>query len=249
MRTAGKLTDPDKTLTFEEARLRLQLNSSTLYSRINRGNLTPIKVAGRIFFNIAEIIAEEERVAFLQKKKTGPKPTIVPALPLTSSFEGTSQPQKNLPKPTLTSKPQTPSKTQQIVDTEGDQAGKTAAKAAKLFNDGKGVRDVVIELSITFALAKQIYEDYKSCGPELHLTPETITKLRKRLNWLENSPTPEGLISAIDEHVIFLTENKKKENVQFVQPSSPTPVSTPEGGKTIERVVPDNIADEVDFNE
>jgi len=179
-----------KIITFDVVENRLQLRKPAVYAKIHKGVLSPVKVGGKLLFNLDEVEAEAERMrlASLEKKKRGRKRFQDP--------EERLSPAVNIEAVTTRTAVVAESKSSLTVD----QAGLLASKATKLFSAGNGIREVVMELCIPYDLAKLLYQDYKSCGPEIWLPPQIVAELRYRLNWTENPPTPEGLVQAFREY-------------------------------------------------
>lgn len=227
--TAKKTVNHSKVLTFDQLLDRWNVSKQTVYTRIHQGQLHPTKVGRNVFFNLDEVEKVEDQTATIFKAKSGPKPKLFELTDGDSDNKNKKAPPKN--SAVLSVKPQ-----------YNDPAGRVASKATKLFNEGKGVREIVIELSITFDFAKQLYDDYKSCGPELHLSPSIITMLRPHLNWVENPPTAEGLVKAVIEQVTFASAKRESR-------SEPPKAPDPPAQKTVERVVPSEVVAGLSFDD
>jgi hypothetical protein len=222
-------------LTMDQVTAAFGVTRQSVKNWVHRGRLHPVKINGALVFNPDEI--EEEQIKFALSTRTGrPKkpPSFSPSTSATSS---------EMPSEVRVTRPTVP----EIV--ADDPVGRLASDATKMFNDGKSVRDVVIELRVSYEIAEHIYESYKRCGPELHVSPQGITALRQRLNWLENPPTVEGLINAIGEWEKYLLREPAKPNLKPNPSPNPTQSEStvkPEK-KGINRVIPDSVFAELDY--
>lgn len=179
-------------LSIEQVMAAFDVSKQCVFNWCNRGRLHPIKVHRKLFFSPDEVEEERARYVLTRPKTAG-------------------RPRKSLPEVSkkMAEKKPMPSKAAVAVQpdvTTEDLLGELSSDATKMFIEGKGVRDVVIGLRISYDLAKSIYDDFKACGPEVHLTPNIVAMLRQRLNWVESPPTAEGLIKALTDHETYLNE-------------------------------------------
>lgn len=232
-------TDISGFMSVEQVMVAFGVTRQCVINWSHRGRLHPIKVHRKLLFSPVEV--EEERARYAVTKHAG-RPKNPPELS-----------KKTVEKPAPVPKTATAQAAAQPVAAASD-LGKLSSDATKMFNAGKGVRDVVIELQISYELAKSIYDDFNACGPEIQLSPQAILLLRQRLNWVESPPTADGLLKAFNEHETYLIElaSRPVERKTAAKSEKPLPeptvdkplVITEEGAK---RVIP-SVA-EVDFGD
>ena len=103
--------------------------------------------------------------------------------------------------------------------------GDVASRVTKLFNVGQGVREAVVECEITYELAKHLHEEWKTAGPELHLTPKLVAQLQARFDWWDK-PTPEGFMAALNRYIQREIERTSEEVARSLQAPAPSTVSS-----------------------
>jgi predicted DNA-binding transcriptional regulator AlpA len=194
--------DRSKLLTMEEAVERLHISTPTIYTRMRQGFLHPVRLGRRIYFQPTEVDEEFERVQAARKYQLTPgrRPGLSTS-ELTPSMKRTLKAQqaaiaqaKKADTPYLMPRVARPNPS---VD---NYKGDVAASVTKLFNKGLGVREAVVECQITYELAKHLHEEWKTAGPELHLTPKQVAQLQVRFDWWER-PTAEGFIAAMNRYL------------------------------------------------
>jgi hypothetical protein len=212
----GSPNDPGlaRLLTADEAVAIAGVSRVTLGIKTKEGVLHPVKQGHRVYYHPHEIqnlrdtmIAKREVRGLSQAKvpRTAVPVRTAPLLP-----------------------PQPPSKTSAATIT---YQGEVAAKATKLFNADKGVREVVAELEITYELAEHLYDRWKQAGPELHLSPKQVALLANRFNWHDSPPSVEGLLRAINRFLESEVTRAVKEALADVQKQAEAAVAAQKNGK------------------
>jgi hypothetical protein len=79
--------------------------------------------------------------------------------------------------------------------------GKRAAQATRLYSSGKTVRDVVVELEVTYAEAQSLRQEFARAGDDLLLSADAVDRLRGWLGWTESPPSEKGLLDAVMEKI------------------------------------------------
>ncbi len=186
--------------TIEQVSQHLQLSRATIFVRISAGHLKPIKLkAGKkngqrgvggktkLFFNPVEVeqLAEKLKQERMFKMTPGPTPQNRPKAVTERPAEAA---------------PSRPTKKDYSGYTPED-IGKISATATELFDAGKNVRNIVVELKVSYEIATHLYEQWKACGPEWHLPSRQYALLRNRFSWDEDVPTPEGFIRAVQGYI------------------------------------------------
>ncbi len=176
-------------LTIDGATRYLNVSEPTVFARIREGVLHAFKHKGRTYLHPHEL--EEERQRMLERRGRGrvagtPNASTPPPIPAQIAEP---------PKP-----PKTPPKPAPVHQSIATYKGETAGAAYRLFGANKGIRDAVMELEISAELAEHLYEHWKKSGPELHVSPKGLARLRNRFQWFGDA-TEEGLMRAIDRYL------------------------------------------------
>jgi predicted DNA-binding transcriptional regulator AlpA len=179
-----KAVNPDSQLrTIEQVSEITGLSIGTIYGKIRERKLTPVKKGKRIYFHPEEIKKFEEEISERRRFRQ----TYGPSRPVIVDTEKKhAQPKQQQPKPSSAYDP---------------RLGQLASSATRLFNAGKNVRDVVVEVEITYELANHFYSQWKESGPEWHLPTRQFVILKNRFGWDEDQPTVDGFITAVNKYI------------------------------------------------
>jgi predicted DNA-binding transcriptional regulator AlpA len=176
-------------LTMEQVMDRLGCAKPTVYDRISSGILKPIRQGRRIYFNPAEVDQVSEK---LKEQRLYKLPPGFPKTP-------------KLPEATKKSDPQIVKKRTSVYDYTGYKSeviGQLSATATQLYDQGKSIRSVVVELKISYEMATHLYEQWKSSGTEWHISARQLSFLRNRFSWNEESPTQEGFMRVLEKYIV-----------------------------------------------
>lgn len=191
-------------------------SETTLYARINAGYLKPIKIGRQIFFNPEEVLQVSEKLqgAYRYKQR--------PGLPKTAPPTSTSTSKKT--EPAIDRRPPARVDTATIYKGyEPADIGKLSAKATKAFDEGKSIRNVVIELEVSYEIAAHLYGQWKMSGQEWHITARQLAAFQNRFSWDEDVPTVEGFTKALEKYIADEISRALSEKSNPDQPTEPTP--------------------------
>lgn len=160
---------PADMLTIEGVMSELGVSRTTVLGLGKSGYLHPVKLNGRLHYQAAEVTAERERREASNKILSRPSRDLRPA-------------RATVP----------PTAPRSVPSYEGG----IAARAVALFDEGRGVREIVRQLEISFELAKHLWAEYVSAGTEILLRKEHVEALRKKLD-VPPVPSGEDIVKAV----------------------------------------------------
>jgi hypothetical protein len=168
---------------------RLGVTISTVHLRAKTGFLHPVMIKHKLMFHPHEVDAELNRVQQLKAKKPGVIPTrqAKPLLPApVQGKDGALRP----PEPHL--KPTDSVQVGNLI-----YNGQQCANAVKLFREGKQPLDAVVDMELTFEIAKHFWKEFLALQPVWVLPQKQFAQLRTLYGWEEDPPTPEGMMKAV----------------------------------------------------
>ena len=153
---------------------RLGVARTTIIVRIKEGRFHPIKRDGRLYFAPQEIDAEIERRLASNKILTRPRTLARPRAVAGKTVAIPMDP--GVPRHTA----------------------EEAAASVRLFEAGKGVRDAVRDLKISYEAAHYLWRQFVDSGPEFLLKREDLREIRDLLEWRGGEVTGASFIAAIE---------------------------------------------------
>jgi len=227
--------DPSNVWTLKQTMQHLGLSRSTVFTRIAAGHLKPIKirtgqkngqkgVGGRItlFFNPIEVeqLSEKLKEDRHYKQTPGPPPALNRLKSVDMQDNQSTQPSS--PKPMK----------KDYTGYTSEQIGALSATATQLFDEGKNIRNIVVELKVSYEIAIHLYEQWKACGPEWHLSSRHYALLRNRFGWDEERPTAEGFIKAVQTYIDAEVKRRTADTYSGhpSPPAQPAPGQSPTAG-------------------
>jgi Helix-turn-helix domain len=161
-------------LTMEEGMERLGVARTTMIVRIKEGRFHPIKRDGRLYFTPQEIDAEIERRLASNKILARPRTLARPRAAAGKTVAIPMDP--GVPRHTA----------------------EEAAASVRLFEQGKGVRDAVRDLKISYEAAHYLSRQFAESGPEFLLKREDLRAIRDLLGWHGGEVTAATFLTAIE---------------------------------------------------
>jgi predicted DNA-binding transcriptional regulator AlpA len=161
-------------LTIEEVMERLGISRTTVNLRIKEGRFHPVKREGRLYFTPQEVDAEADRRLASNKIIARPKTLIRPRVAAKQSASTAHDP--GVPRHTA----------------------EDAAASVALFEQGKGVREAVSTLKISYEAAHYLWRQFVDSGPEILLNRKELEAIRESLGWRGGTSNGASLMDAID---------------------------------------------------
>ena len=225
--------DPSKLLTVNEAAERLHVSLPTVYTRIHQGFLHPIRLGKRVYFQPNEVDGEFQRVQLARQYRLTPgRAPGMRTNELTPSLQKALKAQEAaIAESKAEGKSYTAPKKVYPNNSIDTYKGDIAANVTKLFNKGLGVREAVVECEITYELAKHLHEEWKTAGPELHLSPKQVAQLQARFDWWER-PTADGFVIALNRYLQREIERTSEEIIRGMKGGAVD--GTGDNGKTVQ---------------